>query len=323
MRYVYGIMLDFEQNNLGCVGLHGEAVDIIHFNDICALAGDLGENCSITLEDARMHERVLMEAMKNGAIIPLGFGFFAESDVEIGNLLRRGYFVFRDVLDRLRGKIQEDVKVSWDNQIFGLLDDEKVSVAKERLRKAPEDVMLKIELGRAIDASLMEMKKKLLPMLLEKLNKAAIDSKWNKVKNNDTLLNISFLLEDERLEDFLDAAIKLEGNYGDILKFTTVGPLPPYNFVNIRVEKPDYDELGEAVRALGLGEEVSLCEVERAFNRLARKTHPDSHHDQSSEQAFNALKRARDTLIEYCEGFPCPTRRSDLEDKLIIKELSR
>lgn len=325
MRYIYGIIDGSEKSSFGKIGLHGEAVITVPFKDICAVVSDTPEGQQITLEDARTHESVLRTLMKNGTVIPVGFGFSVKDDSEIENLLKRGYTIFRNALKRLTGKIQVDIKVAWDRRILTevLKDDKDVRAMTEKIREAPYDQTLKIELGRRVKAALAERERRLLPKVLDLLKELTSGFKENKIKSDDMLLNASFLLDNEKQESFLETIDELEKKYERRLTFHAVSPLPPYNFVGIQIEKPDYKRLDEARRTLGLGEEVSISEVRVAFNQMARVYHPDHNPDPDAESRFNALKKARDPLIEYCEHFPCSLKRPDVEEQLIVKETRR
>lgn len=322
MRYIYGIVTGTERSSLGNVGLHGEAVVRVSYKGISALISNLPEDRQITLEDTRVHESVLRRAMENSAVVPVGFGFTAKDDSDVEKLLRRGYFVFRDALEHLRGKIQVEVKVSWNDRVLleVLRDVEGVRAIKERMQRNPDDPMIKTELGRRVDVALRDKKKDLLPEVLARLNDVAIGFKENRIRNDETLLNASFLLDGEKIHDFFTAIDELEKRYEGRLAFKTVSPLPPYNFVDIRVEKPDYERLKKAKKSLGLGDDVSISEVKTVFKRMARTANTGGHSEPDTESRLSTLKAARDALIEYCENFTCPVTPVDVQKMLIVRE---
>lgn len=323
--YVYGIMAGAEKSSFGDIGLRGEEVTTTPFRDVSAVVTRLPEGLEITLDDARTHERALRMLMTKKTVLPMGFGFSVKDDAEIKNLLRQGYTVFRNALERLKGKIQADVKVSWDKRMLKevLIGDGDIRALVEKMREAPADQTLKIELGRRIKAALVEREKQLLQRVLNQLKGLTNGYKENKIRGDDMLLNASFLIDHEQEKNFYIKMEELEKTHEGKLTFLIVSPLPPYNFVDIQIEKPNYKALDEARRTLGLGELVSISEVNAIYNKMALAYHPDRDPAPEAKVRFNAIRRARDTLIEYCEHFPCSIGRPDVESILIIKETGR
>ena len=63
----------------------------------------------------------------------------------------------------------------------------------------------------------------------------AYDSKANKVSSDMMILNGAFLVCNERTADFDAAVQELDGQFGERMSFKYVGPLPPFNFIEIVV----------------------------------------------------------------------------------------
>lgn len=325
MKYIYGILAGSENCSFGDIGLSRKEVATIPFKDISAIVTPLPEDREVTLDDARTHERVLRTLMSRGTVLPMGFGLSVEDDAGVENILRQGYVVFRNALERLKGKIQADVKFSWDKRLLTevLRDDGDIQALVERIKESPADQKLKIELGRRVKAALAEREKKLLPRVHTQLKGLTSGYNENKIRGDDMLLNASFLLDHEHEQDFYKKVDELERTHEGKLTFLIVSPLPPYNFVDIQIEKLDYQALDEARRTLGLGEQASISEVKAVYKRMARIYHPDRDPAPEAEARFNAIRKARDTLLEYCEHFPCSIRQPDVESTLIIREVGR
>lgn len=325
MKNIYGIIAGSENCSFGGIGLSGEEVATVPFEDISAIVTPLPEGREVTLDDARTHERVLRTLMSKVTVLPMGFGLSVEDDAGVENILRQGYVVFRNALERLKGKIQADVKISWDKRILTevLRDDGDIQALVERIKEAPADQKLKIELGRRVKAALVEREKKILPRVHTQLKGLTSGYNENKIRGDDILLNASFLLDHEHEQDFYKKVDELERTHEGKLTFLVVSHLPPYNFVDIQIEKLDYQALDEARRTLGLGEQTSISEVKAVYNRMARIYHPDRDPAPEAEARFNAIRKARDILLEYCEHFPCSIRQPDVESTLIIREVGR
>lgn len=322
MKYIYGVIVGAENRSFGEIGVRGEEVTTIPFKDISAVVTQLSEGPEVSLDDARAHERVLRTLVTKGTVLPMVFGFSVKDDTEIENLLRQGYFVFKSALERLKEKIQADVKVSWDKKILGevLGNDSNIQVLVERIKEAPVDKTLKVELGRRVKTALAEMEKRILPHVLDQLKELTSGYRENKIRGDDMLLNASFLLDQKHEQDFYLKIHELERAHEGRLTLLVVSPLPPYNFIDIQIKKPEFQALEEARRTLGLGEHVSISEVKAVYNQKAQYYHPDRDPTPEAESSFNAIRKAHDVLVEYCEHFPCSIRHSEVESTLIVNK---
>jgi len=68
---------------------------------------------------------------------------------------------------------------------------------------------------------------------MERLTPLAVDTRRNNVYGEMMVLNAAFLVEKAREPEF-DAAIQaLDGEMNNLMTFKYVGPLPPFNFVDL------------------------------------------------------------------------------------------
>lgn len=160
-----------------------------------------------------------------------------------------------------------------------------------------------------------------MPVITGALRSPSEDFDENKVKDMNTLMNTTFLVEKVREKEFYDKTDELESKYLKQIKLVAVGPLPPYNFSRIDIKKRDFDAIDDARRALGLGEESSIAEIDSAYNRLVHTYHPDLNPDKPSAAIkFGKIKKAYNVLTEYCQHYRCSFKKSDVEDTIMIRE---
>src|SRR2546421_2890063 len=116
-RYVYGIIAAAEPMNFGRTGLggSGEQVYTIHYNDIAAVVSKTSVFIfDPTRENALAHEHVIETVMKTRTIIPMSFGTVFRTDEDIREVLRSIYSSLKDVLDKMEGRVELGLKVTWD-----------------------------------------------------------------------------------------------------------------------------------------------------------------------------------------------------------------
>jgi hypothetical protein len=319
MNYIYCVASEPRNHSLGNIGIRGAEVSTASFKDICVLTSQIPDTEAMKPEDALTHERVILRAMKDGSVVPVGFGLFARNEKDIVGILKQGLIPFKETIERLRGTVQVDLRVSWNNQVLSdVMNEKDVKLSYGKLKEAPNSVALKVELGRRIKESLTEEEKKLIPGILDSLNALAIGCKERKIENSDMIFNNSFLVKDSDSADFLSKVDELEDAYQGVLRFRCVTPLPPYDFVNLSVKKVRFEQVSKAKKILGLDDPFSLSDVEIVFKKLIRLSHTDDNTSPGAEHEFRALKSARDLLVEYCENYPCNTDDQLVEDRLIV-----
>ena len=69
--------------------------------------------------------------------------------------------------------------------------------------------------------------------ILAGLNRLAVNRRLNRTTGDRMLLNAAFLVDRAREHEFDAEVNRLDRRHGGRIKFTYVGPVPPYNFVNL------------------------------------------------------------------------------------------
>jgi hypothetical protein len=321
-RYLYGIIETERRENFGNIGLGNSEVYTIQYADIGAVVSDIPVDYKVEIEEAMTHEKTLRKIMETRTIIPMGFGVIAGNESEIINILKRGRMKFKNTLEKIDNKLQINVKISWDNTILTdiLKENEEIQTLSAKAKKTANQ-SLKIELGKKVKSALDERKNEYMKDIHGILGDLPIGSKQNKITDQDTLMNASFLVDKEKKQEFYDKLQELEEKYEKKLKFLCVGPLPPYNFTEIEINKIDFKTADDARKTLGLGQEVSMSEINSVYNQLAREYHPDLHPDDPlAEEKFKKIKNAYEVLAKYCEHYLCSLEKAKVEETILIRE---
>ena len=321
-RYLYGIIETERRENFGNIGVGNSGVYTIQYADIGAVVSDIPVDCKVEIEEAMTHEKTLRKIMESHTIIPMGFGVIAGNESEIINILKRGRMKFKNTLEKIDNKLQINVKISWDNAILMdiLKENEEIQVLSAKAKETANQ-SLKIELGKKVKSALDERKNEYMKDIHSILGDLSIGSKQNKMTNQDTLMNASFLVDKEKEHKFYDKLQELEKKYEKKLKYLCIGPLPPYNFTEIEIKKIDFKTVDDARKTLGLSQEVNLSEINSVYTQLARKYHPDLRpEDPLAEEKFKKIKNAHEVLTKYCEHFLCSLEKTKVVETIIIQE---
>jgi hypothetical protein len=322
-RYLYGIIETERRESFGNIGLGNSEVHTIQYADIGAVVSDIPVNYKVEIEEAMTHEKTLRKIMEIHTIIPMGFGVIARNESEIINILKHGLMKFKNTLEKIDNKLQIDVKISWDKAILAeiLRESGEIRTLAAEAKEKNTDKSLKIEMGRRVKSALDERKNEYVKDINSILGDLSNGSKENKISDQYTVMNGSFLVDRKREQQFYEKLDELEKKYEKKLTFLAIGPLPPYNFTDIEIKKTDFKSIEESRKALGLSREVTLSEINSAYEQLARKYHPDLHPDDpSAEEKFKKIKNAHEVLAKYCEHYLCSLEKSKVEETLIIQE---
>ncbi len=87
----------------------------------------------------------------------------------------------------------------------------------------------------------------------------------------------------------------------------------------------NYDEIEEARKTLGLGEEATLKEIKKAYRKLAHRHHPDklTEDDTSGRETMKRLNQAYRLLLDYCNEYKYGFREEDVARTYFYDEYMR
>jgi len=322
-RYLYGIIETEKRESFSNIGVGNSEVYTLQHEGIGAVVSDIPVNYKVEVEEAVTHEKTLRKIMETHTIIPMGFGVIAKDEAEIINILKQGRMKFKNTMEKIDNRLQINLKISWDKSILAniLGENEEIRTLSAKAKEKTAGQSLKIELGTKVKSALDERKNEYLKNIHGVIGDLSSGFKENKITDQDTVMNASFLVDKEQEQKFYDKTDQLEKEYDKKLMILVVGPLPPYNFAEIEIKKMDPDIIEDARKILGLGQETSMSEINSAYDRLARKYHPDLHPDDPfAEEKFKKIKDAHDALTKYCEHYLCSLEKSKVEETLLIQE---
>lgn len=224
------------------IGEQGDRVHTLHFRDLAAVVSD---SPVMEYEPSRRnmmaHSLVLEEVMRNHTVLPIRFGTVAPSaDVIQEKVLSRRFGELHGYLDEMEGRIELGVRTFWyEGMIFKEILEEEASI--RRLRDSLIGLPLektyyeRIHLGEMIEKVMQKKRDEDAEKVLSYLRPLASKTCTSKVSTDRMVLNAAFLVEKTCQPDFDQAVEHLDQAMGNRFIFKYVGPVPPYNFVNILI----------------------------------------------------------------------------------------
>jgi hypothetical protein len=241
-KYVYCIIQTTESLRFGPIGIGSEPADVhtVSYKDIAAVVSDTPlEVYDPTRENVLAHERVNEVVMRDFTVLPMSFSTVFKTSEDIVELLRTAYDAFRDVLVKMRDKVEFGVKVLWEPDIVIReieKDDENLRLLRQEISsQRGSTYFARMQYGRLVDSLLQQRSEQLINDIFNTLGSVSVASRANKPIGEKMILNAAFLVARDSETDF-DAKVKeIDARYEN-LKFKYTGPWPPYNFVNIRLK---------------------------------------------------------------------------------------
>jgi hypothetical protein len=242
-KYIYGIIQEPEPRRFNFSGLGDAEVYAINYRELAAMVSDTGlEEIDPTRKNVRAHIVVQDELLKSYTLLPMSFGMIAHSQDDVLKLLEKNYQGLMGELKRLGGKVEVELKVFWDQEAM-IRELQRGSAEltrlKARINDAPsplEAQRLLVEAGKLVERIALDWKAKYADQVYTTFKRLSIDARLNNPLGVKNILNASFLIERARESDFQKEVFRLDSQYQGKVNFKYVGPLAPYNFVNVKLE---------------------------------------------------------------------------------------
>jgi len=244
-KYLYAIIPCDKERPFDVAGMDDMPVHTICYDGMCAVVSDsLVPQYESSRKYLLAHERVLENAMKEFTLLPVRFGTVADSESgrrAIEELLKSRSEEFQKLLRDVEGKVELGLKAFWRDEktIFEEITSENEDIRRLRgllSRKQAESAYFdKVHLGEMVKAALDRKRAKEAAEILTPLRQLAHSVKENPVLADRMVVNAAFLVEEGRGPEFHRAVTNLDERFGRRIAFKYIGPVPPYNFVNIIV----------------------------------------------------------------------------------------
>lgn len=221
------------------MGERGDPVVTIIYKDLTAVVSTSPEaEYDSSRRNMMNHTRVLEEVMDRHSILPVRFNTIAPDKETVNRLLVDRHVELMGELARMEGKIEMGLKALWfEGIIFDEILAERPDIRQLRdslQGKSPERTYYeRIHLGELVEKAVVEKRKADEDRIVEQLRPFAVETKLNDIFGDRMILNAAFLVE-RKQEPKLDASIQaLDQEWKQRVLFRYVGPVPPYNFVNL------------------------------------------------------------------------------------------
>lgn len=251
--YLYCIVRCSAEITFGDIAPIGDSHGPVHtvpWDGMAAVVSDSAtEEYDITRANMLAHQRVQERVMQEYTVLPVRFGTVAQQECP-GELVRKLLAAqsgeFGRLLAEMDGMAEIGLKALWRDEKAIYQEIVEQNGAIRRLRnslegKPPQATHFeRIRLGELVKGAMDQKRAVDAQGILTPLRQIATRTVENQLLADRMVANAAFLVNKAHEEEFDQAVARLDQELGRRIAFKYVGPVPPYNFVNIIVNWPLY-----------------------------------------------------------------------------------
>jgi len=215
----------------------------------CHVIGDIAVVASPTTQSEILstrrnmltHTKVLEELVRDLPILPFRFGVVATDLAQIEAILGPRADELRRMLDEIAGSVEVGLRVDFLEQaVFQQIvaDNPELRRRSEQLKRRPpsETYYEQIDLGRQVEERLGQLRADLADRLSQRLTPLAEQIIRHKSSEDMSIFNAAILVRRDQEAALFAEVQRLEAEVGEKITMKYLSPVPPYNFVSIRLD---------------------------------------------------------------------------------------
>ncbi|CAM5480438.1 GvpL/GvpF family gas vesicle protein [Streptomyces purpurascens] len=182
--------------------------------------------------DLAAHQELQERLMADGSVLPMRFGLLAPDDTAVKTALEHKGEEYTRRLGELHGTAEFNLKAARDQDdlLREVLDEsEEARRLNQHTREGSGAYEDRLALGELVARQVEARQRRQADEIVGRLSGLARASVVADPSKDD-FLNVSFLVERARADEFTAAGRDLAHDYGDAYDFRLRGPLPPYSF---------------------------------------------------------------------------------------------
>ena len=247
-KYLYCVVKEKKPQNFHFLGQEEKAVYTAHFGDLAIVVSDTEkEEYHFIKEYLTCHQKVIEEVMRKGYdVLPVRFGTVAPSaDYIQEKLLKEKSTELLETFPIVEGRVELGLRVFWKDMpsIFQEIvkENKEIQIAKKEAEKNPNQFKL-AKVGESVQKALEIKRQKEIIKILTPLKKLAVDFKerehirQREILKDSMILSSAFLVPKENEDEFDRRVESFIRKYERRMRFIYVGPIPPFNFVELHLK---------------------------------------------------------------------------------------
>lgn len=240
-KYIYCIIKETNPKKFEILGQEGRGVYCIAHKGLAAVVSDSElKDYSFVREYLLCHQKVIEHVMSEGYdVLPVRFGTVAQHTKDIEEkILQEKKNELQEEFKQVEGRVELGLRAFWEkmSDIFQELvaEHSEIQKAKQEAKIRPNQFRV-AAVGELVARALEQKRAKEAENILNPLKKLAADFKERQRMGDSMILSFAFLVPKKNEKAFDEKMRELRKMHEPRIRFTYVGPLPPFNFVELRL----------------------------------------------------------------------------------------
>ncbi|MBU2635124.1 GvpL/GvpF family gas vesicle protein [Patescibacteria group bacterium] len=244
-KYLYCVIKEKNPKKFDILGQEGKKVYTINEGDLAIAASDTPkEEYPFIKEHLTCHQKAIEGIMRQGYdVLPVRFGTVAKSTEDIREkILKSKRKELLGTFPIAEGRVELGLRALWKDMpgIFQeiVAENREIQKAKREVQKNPLQMRV-AAVGELVQKTLDAKREKEAQKVLKPLKKLAADFKerellkHREIMKDSMILSSAFLVSKENEKNFDKITQTLIRRYDNRIKFIYVGPIPPFNFIEL------------------------------------------------------------------------------------------
>jgi hypothetical protein len=241
-NYLYGFTDGRFQPGTGLRGLRNMPLRVLACGEVGAVVSRHPVQPLMPLRaNLEPHHRVVRQIASETTLVPAAFGHISESDQQMVAVIRENHDEIRQELERLAGKCEMGVKLSWAvPNIFDHLvrQDRELRELRDRVFVGREPSMPeKLQVGELFAAKLGRERDRVAAVLSRRFAPIAAEVRQQSPREDKVAADLALLVERAGAGEFARALQGAATEFDASFALEASGPWPPYSFVRLRLQR--------------------------------------------------------------------------------------
>ena len=246
-KYIYCVIKERAPKKFNILGQEEKGVYTINEGDLAIAVSDTPkEEYSFIKEHLTCHQKVIEQVMKEGYdVLPVRFGTVAKSEEDIREkILKAKRKEFLETFPIVEGRIELGLRALWKEMpsIFQeiVAQNPEIQRAKKEAQKNLNQFRV-ASVGELVQKALDAKREKEAEKIFSSLKELAVDFKEREllrsreIMKDSMILSSAFLVPKKNEKEFDKRVDALTEEYAERIKFIYMGPIPPFNFVELHL----------------------------------------------------------------------------------------
>jgi hypothetical protein len=244
-HYLYGFTDRQFQPADGWRGLAGAPVRAITHRDVSAIVSRHPvQRLMPSRSNLEPHHRIVRQISSAATLVPVAFGHISESEADLLAVLRDNHDEIREEIQRLDGKCEMGVKLSWavDNIfLYFVRRDRELREMRDRAFRNNREPSMpeKLEIGGRFEAVVKRDRDLSANALMTALSGVASELVASPPRGDKSVCEMAILIERTAMAAFEAAVQQAAALFNQDYTIACSGPWPAYTFVRLRLQRAD------------------------------------------------------------------------------------